>query len=397
MAAPAVMVGVLFAQAPTPPQLPPGAGGPGKPAEKEAKPDSLEKALEEALKNNPDVRLAESKLHEAEAELDRARMQVMQKIVSLKAALARQKAEVDYASTSFKRFSELHKTGAVEARLVDEAEQKLQAAKAKLAEVQTEYDFLLGKRLLTFHARFVDSGTVRFLDGGNVKYYRLLDADQPVRSRLPGQSMEVELVTRPAAPGSIPDKLRKALDQRVTLGYNARPLAEVVKEFQEKHGVPFVLGTKTLVETKVTLQINDSPFGAALEMLEDTLPNVHFAVRDYGVLVTSAERLPPGAVPLYTFWKSRAAANDPDVAGEIKAVDQQAALVTISIGSDAGLKKGHTLFVYRLQPKPRYLGEVRIIEIRETESVGRPNLQSKTETIHVGDKVSSNLSEAGKR
>jgi hypothetical protein len=282
----------------------------------------------------------------------------------------------------------------VDARIVDEAELKLQAAKAKLAEVQTEYDFLLGKHQMQFRVHFIDS--VRSLDAANVKF-QILNADQYGYSRLLGQPMEVELVARPAAPGSTPDKLRKALDQRVTLSYSARPLAEVVKEFEQKHGVPFILATKVLGETKVTMQINDSPFGAALEMLEDTLPNVHFAVRDYGVLLTAAERLPPGAVPLYTFWKSRAAANDPDVAGEIKAVDQQAGLVTISIGSDAGLKKGHNLFVYRLQPKPRYLGEVRIVDVRETESVGRPNLQSKTETIHVGDKVSSNLSEAGKR
>src|SRR5437588_11514314 len=44
---------------------------------------SLEEALASALKNNPDIRVAESKVQEAEAELNRSRLQVTQKVVSL--------------------------------------------------------------------------------------------------------------------------------------------------------------------------------------------------------------------------------------------------------------------------------------------------------------------------
>src|SRR5437762_8496144 len=44
---------------------------------------ALDDLLSQALKSNPDVRLAESKVREAEADLNRVRMQIMQKIVKL--------------------------------------------------------------------------------------------------------------------------------------------------------------------------------------------------------------------------------------------------------------------------------------------------------------------------
>jgi hypothetical protein len=44
----------------------------------------------------------------------------------------------------------------------------------------------------------------------------------------------------------------------------------------------------------------------------------------------------------------------------------------ISIGSDAGLEKGHTLDVYRLKPTPQYLGQIRLTDVRADQAVGVP-------------------------
>jgi hypothetical protein len=63
-----------------------------------------------------------------------------------------------------------------------------------------------------------------------------------------------------------------------------------------------------------------------------------------------------------------------NVEGLVKAADP-GGLVTVTIGSDAGLAKGQTLEVFRLSPVPnqsKYLGTIRILEVTPTEAVGQP-------------------------
>jgi hypothetical protein len=136
---------------------------------------------------------------------------------------------------------------------------------------------------------------------------------------------------------------------------------------------------------KVTMDLREVPLGAALEWLEDSLPGHSAVVREYGILITRQDRVPPGAALLHDFWKGKredkdkpppdgAGAKNPppeQVEGVIKSVDK-GGLVKVSLGSDAGLAKGHTLEVFRLKPKPVYVGTVRILEVTATEAVGRP-------------------------
>src|SRR5439155_25807060 len=129
------------------------------------------------------------------------------------------------------------------------------------------------------------------------------------------------------------------------------------------------------------------------EWLEDSLPGHQFVVRDYGlVLMPKDERPPPGAPLLHEFWKgSKAedknagkeakewAPNPPPVLveGQVKEVAKDGS-VRLSVGSDAGLAKGHTLEVFRPVPaasSPMYITRIRIIEISAGESVGKPVLQ----------------------
>src|SRR5262249_27537845 len=51
------------------------------------------------------------------------------------------------------------------------------------------------------------------------------------------------------------------------------------------------------------------------------------------------------------------------VEGELKEIDEKSGLMTVSIGSDVGLEKGHTLEVFRTAPVPKYLGSVRVVEV----------------------------------
>jgi hypothetical protein len=57
------------------------------------------------------------------------------------------------------------------------------------------------------------------------------------------------------------------------------------------------------------------------------------------------------------------------VDGKVEKVDGD--IVLINVGSDNGLNKGNTLDVYRREPEAKYLGMIRIMEARPTQSVAR--------------------------
>jgi hypothetical protein len=87
--------------------------------------------------------------------------------------------------------------------------------------------------------------------------------------------------------------------------------------------------------------------------------------------------------------KGAAAGNAPaeDVEGLVKEVKD--GKVRISIGSDAGLTKGHTLEVFRLKPAAKYLGRLRVVEVKATEAIGQM-MGGKTE-VQKGDTVASRM------
>jgi hypothetical protein len=83
------------------------------------------------------------------------------------------------------------------------------------------------------------------------------------------------------------------------------------------------------------------------------------------------------------------------VKGTITKIDKKdASLVQISVGSDAGLARGHTLEVYRLKPKAEYLGRIQVIEVEAKSAVGRlmrSDAKEKRSALQVGDEVASKV------
>ena len=63
--------------------------------------------------------------------------------------------------------------------------------------------------------------------------------------------------------------------------------------------------------------------------------------------------------------------------------------LTLSVGSDDGLLKGHTLEVFRLNPA-RYLGTVRVIQVAPHQAVAQP-VSRPLGPIQQGDKVASKI------
>jgi hypothetical protein len=69
-------------------------------------------------------------------------------------------------------------------------------------------------------------------------------------------------------------------------------------------------------------------------------------------------------------------------------------LVTLTIGSDAGLKKGHTMEVFGMGANHGYRGYVRLVEVTHKSAVGQ--VESKLASpIRVGDTAAATI--MGKR
>jgi hypothetical protein len=83
-----------------------------------------------------------------------------------------------------------------------------------------------------------------------------------------------------------------------------------------------------------------------------------------------------------------------DVQGEVEEVGVDG-LISISIGSDAGLLRGHVLNVFRLTPKPSYLGEIRIIDVTPHKAVGKLLNPEYRKIIKKGDLVANRIVGAG--
>jgi hypothetical protein len=66
-------------------------------------------------------------------------------------------------------------------------------------------------------------------------------------------------------------------------------------------------------------------------------------------------------------------------------------LVEIGVGSDVGLAKGHKLYVYRADGKPKYMGTIRLEMVDYRTAVGVVIDSTKNGEIRVGDNVTTKL------
>jgi hypothetical protein len=354
----------------------------------------LEEMLAKALKDNPDIRVATAKLGEAEAELNRVRLGVMQKVVTLYHTIEMARGDVASAERTLARVRALGR--AVSREDLDAAEAALAAAKAKLAAVEAEVPYVIGKQPQMAAA---DSATL-----SGLYYLRALQAAGALEGRFdtpPGKA-GTGAAPRPVQ-GPLADRIRKALDTPVSLRVTEGSVADVLRLLREKEpGLTIKYVPRAGAGPKLTFELKDLPLGAALEFLEDSLTDYVIVMREYGLLLTVADRAPPGAVSLHDFWKKArqstagAAGKNPpagNVEGVVKKVDAGSGLLTVSIGSDAGLVKGNTLEVFRTTgPAPKYFGTVQVIDTRPNEAVCRP-VGRLAGAPQAGDRVASRLTE----
>jgi WD40 repeat protein len=112
---------------------------------------------------------------------------------------------------------------------------------------------------------------------------------------------------------------------------------------------------------------------------------------------------PAGAPAASVTGKEAVAPNPPlkFMKGVVDRVDEKdKSLVSVSLGTDHGLKVGNTLEVYRLTPEPRYIGVVRIEDVLQRTSVARvvrllPGKE--LQDVRAGDQVASSITPADKK
>ena len=114
--------------------------------EKDAKGKTEGELTADALKNNPDILIAESKVQAAEAELNRIRIRVMADLAGLDAELHAARIQVKAAEASFERFKRLLAARAVSQEEYDAQITTLEKAKADLAVKEAKLPYLLGKQ-----------------------------------------------------------------------------------------------------------------------------------------------------------------------------------------------------------------------------------------------------------
>jgi hypothetical protein len=359
------------------------------PAQERAAPakSKLEEMLAQALKDNPDIRVAAAKLGEAEAELNRVRLGVMQKVVTLYHSIEMARADVATAERTLVRVKQAGR--AVSREELDAAEAALAAAKAKLAAVEAEVPYLTGKQP---HAT---------AEGAAAQFGLLYLSRLPVQGRLfelTHQKAQAQAVPRPVQ-GPVADRLRKALDTPVSLRVTEGSVADVLRLLREKEpALTIKYVPRAGAGPKLTFELKDVPLGAALEYLLDSLTDYTIVIREYGLLLTVEDRAPPGAVRLLDFWKRGRGQADAgklpppkDVSGVVTKVDA-GGLVSISIGSNAGLLPGHTLELFRLTPEAKYLGPVRVVDTQPDAAVCRP-VNPLSGPARVGDRVAPQIKE----
>jgi hypothetical protein len=277
-----------------------GSGSVAQPAK-----SGLEKALDEALKHNPDLRVAAAKASEAEAVLTRARLQVTHKVVAAYQAVELAKATVKVATDQLERLKDLaKKIDRAELReQITTTEQELAAAKSKLATAEADLNYLLGKpakklfKNTTGLERFGRHGggaVADFDNDGSLDLYYALDGAR--RRRL--------TTFAGGEKSAAADKVRKALDRRISLKLSETPARDALKMIiKESGGIHIQASTKgdAIWDEKITADLKDVPLGAVLQLLEDTI-GYRIAVRSYGLLIATEGSIPRGAVMLADFW-----------------------------------------------------------------------------------------------
>jgi hypothetical protein len=333
VAAVLVAAGLVFAQGAPPTEQPkkdaPAKKEPAKPAA-----GSLEDTLEKALRNSADIKAAESKVRDAEAELNRVRQQVLTRATALHTDLNLAKRMLAVAENALtaanNRTAKVGPDGSTDA--ITARTDAILAAEAMVAKHRGEVEKLEAE-LKSIRGEFAIKNANRFLgtigleeaswEGTILNGARLVTPTDAIwlgASELrPWANLSAG--PPPARPVQAPmaERIRKFLETEVSfqevlkesradvsLGSLVDGLLRTTKADIPIHKLPAAAEQQCLIdlEAKGTL-----PVGAMVQLFEDNTPDARIVIRDYGLLVTHKDRVPEGAIRAVDFWKGKETKN----------------------------------------------------------------------------------------
>lgn len=253
---------------------------------------ALQDLLAAALKTNPDIRVAEAKVRDAEAELYRARMTVLNAIVTMRHDINSAKAVAEEAAARYERDLELKKR--VQGSISDA---ELSASKAAMLKFkfdadsrQAQLDAIVGKNT-------AKAG----------EWQRLLEQGAAPRDPRPPLT---QTSSKQSTPLAVSEDMAKKLDVlgamvRVEFTDNfvdGTTVLDLLREHAKGINIQenFAKPDKVNVKLRLTEKV---PLGALFEWAEDQC-GWRFVIRDYGIVVTNRDAVPPaGGVMLLDYWR----------------------------------------------------------------------------------------------
>lgn len=312
-----VAAGLTFGQAPATKET---SKEPAKPA-----PGSLEDTLEKALRNSADIKAAEAKVRDAEAQLNQVRQQILVKATGLQTDLNLAKRMLAVAEETFVRLEEGARKGVTDQQSVLAARTTVEKQRGEVEKLETELKSLRGE----FALKGVTS--VAFSPDGRLLYTRSYEEAARVWDAATGKLLAdprasgfmvgtVHLNGGAAAvPTPMAERVRKLLNQEIEFDAHNISIADAFKWLldQSKSDIPFRDLVKSGDEGTITLK-GKMPLGAWFQAIEDSDPKVCIVVRDYGLLMTNKDRAPTNAISASELWKAKESKKDESKSPEKK-------------------------------------------------------------------------------
>jgi hypothetical protein len=282
--------------------------------------NSLEALIADALKSHPDLRVAEAKVRDAEAALNQTRFQIIRQVTTAYTAAQEAKSTLKAAELLMDYHTRLREKSAttVSELELQKARLEVERARSEVAKHESELNLLVGRAKAQQGATvFWELAGREMAFGSDGRWLATGMADGTVQLWDPATGKAISSgATGNAAwgdshyvakvpPGTMSERIRAALAKpiRIEGGKQAMPLTEAIEMLQKKGGadIPIrVLPTVPRANT-VELMAGELPLSAWLQMIEDSIPELRFVVREYGILATTRDRRPEDAMPLGEF------------------------------------------------------------------------------------------------
>ncbi len=230
--------------------------------------ETQDRALAGALENHPDIVAAKAKVALANAELYGKRIEVSRLVLMHYGNLKNLDAQIVASRDALSRLKKTTESGGATEADVRAAEMQLVKITGEREGLEKELRLLVGK---VPPSAKVDSAATA------------------------GPTAKAGVVPWQAPKGPIVEKMKVALQKSLGLDFADVPLQDVMSNLSERVGVTFSLQKIALEDAgiasdmPIALRTNEVPLHAAIEAFQDGYPELHFVLRDYGVLVTTGE------------------------------------------------------------------------------------------------------------